>query len=413
MKTRNSWNQVSFVLSRWMPIVRHLPSGAREGLVLGLAGGALLFAVLGALFGGLNRGSEGAVIGALSGAVAGGILGAIAGAVVGRAKLPQRGTLQVRIELDGPSRRAPGDRVAGYVCIEAQDTLKIGLGKVYFVCRGFYGHDDLVEGESEPQFTRESRQYLVREADVVPSGTVRARSMQRYPFEVRIPGDALPTHHGYITSVLWTLYAVIDVHDMDAVTAQKEVYVEAQSPNIPRAQSGYRSTTTTPECQANLAIPKATYEEGETLSGSVYIYPTEEIDADEIRVVLLRIENTPIGDNHMVFVGKWDSQSGQLEGDRRPGGRGTTYVWLEGEALLSGPVHLSIAQAMTHEFSIDIPAQWRPTLITKDGQVIWKLGLVIACSGGDIRAFHEVIVHTSPAPVDEILSQVDQSTETV
>ena len=284
MRTRNSWNQASLALSRWIPIVRHLPSGAREGLVLGLAAGALLFAVLGALFGWLNRGSEGAVIGALSGAVAGAIIGAIVGAIVGRAKLPQRGTINLRIELDASSRHAPGDRVTGYVCVEAQDTLKIGLGKVYFVCRGFYGHDKHDGNSSEPQFTRESRQYLLRESDVVPSGTVRARSVQRYPFDMRIPNDALPTHHGYIASVLWTLHAVLDMPDMDPVKAQREVFVEAQSPNIPLAPNGYQGMTTTPECQVSLSIPRASYEEGETLTGSIHIYPTEEIEADEIRV---------------------------------------------------------------------------------------------------------------------------------
>jgi len=149
MKTRNSWNQVSLALSRWIPIVRHLPSGAREGLVLGLAGGALLFAVLGALFGWLNRGSEGAVIGALSGAVAGAILGVIVGAIVGRSRLPQRGTLRVRIELDGPSHGAPGNRRAdqrqmAFLLRNGWRVLRISNAKALSLCSTCRSADTLL-----------------------------------------------------------------------------------------------------------------------------------------------------------------------------------------------------------------------------------------------------------------------------
>ena len=98
-------------------------------------------------------------------------------------------------------------------------------------------------------------------------------------------------------------------------------------------------------------------------------------------MVLLRIENTRAGDDHTVFIDRWDPETGRFQGERQPGGQGTTYVWLEDEVALGTGLHFGIAETENLPFSITIPAQMRPTFATPQGSVTWKVGVLLSRSG--------------------------------
>jgi hypothetical protein len=391
-----------------------LQSGTRKGMLIGILFGGASFLVLGGLFGGMNRGPSGAVIGSLSGALGGVALGALIGAIWGTLRFPQEGLATVSIDLgkDG-GRYAPGDRVDGAVEVTAQNTLRLNGGKVFFICRGFYAYDKVDEsGTGQPQFVREPREYLLQQSNVVPAGVMRRGASQRYTFSFDVPRDALPTHHGYICAVRWSLHALLDVPDITPIEAHQEILVDAVAPVLQLAHGGYQSVTPSQTCQLALILPRVVYTEGEAVTARVHITPLESFRADEVRAVLVRVENTPSGDDHVVYVDGWDPESGLFHGARQPGGQGTTYVWLEGETNLSGPLTLEIAESVTFPFSIEIPTQWRPTLSTKDGRVNWKVGVVLSRAGhADVRAFHEIIVHTSSSELAEIL-EPDAGTRT-
>ena len=313
-----------------------------------------------------------------------------------------RATLAIALDNDG-NRYTPGEVISGHIQVTAENTFKTDGGKMYFICRGFYAHDKIEENSGEPEFVRESRQYLMQQVDAIPPGTIRQGHSLQYPFSFAIPAKALPTHHGYACSIRWTLHATLDVLGRASIRAQQELFVESIPPALPPAPGGFQSDTSSPECQLTLILQRALCAEGETLEGQVRISPLESFDIQEIHVLLLRIENTSRGDDHIVYIDRWDPAAGRFCGQRQSGGQGTTYVWLEDEADLSGPIRLKIAEPLRFSFTLDIPAQWRPTMSTKEEKVTWKVGAVIAREDApDVRAFHEVIVHTGMAGIPAI-----------
>ena len=391
------WIKAVLASAAHLPLLRELQAGTRKGALLGAAVGLLLLFPLGALLGYVNRGAAGALIGAISGSLGGVVLGSVVGGIVGTYYLPQEGHAALVIKLERQSARfRPGESVTGHVRVTVEDTLRISDAKAYCVCRGFYTHDEIDERRSgQPRFVRSSREYLVQQAKLIPPTTIRRGVSQSCPFHFTLPFSALPSHYGYVCSVRWTVHALLDVPDIPPIRTHREFFVES-APRVPLGTANQcQSVGISRMCQLVLDLPRAVYAEGETLSGQVRIIPSLEFDAQEVRAILLRVENVQASDDHIVYVVDENPESGTARGQRREGGQGTTYVWLEGEDNLSGPFTFRSGETVAHPFSIPIPSHWRPTLSTEDGSVIWKVGVIVSRSGAkDVRAFHEVIVHT-------------------
>lgn len=391
------WSRAARAIAERLPILSQMQNGTSEGLLLGILLGGIAFLCLGGILGGLNRGAEGALIGAISGMLLGTMLGGVIGAMAGARRIPQVGTIQLSIEMDQPmGRYAPGDVVSGHVSVTPENTLRVNGGQIYFMCRGFYAHDQVNEnGMDAPEFVRHSREYLVRQAEFLPASTLRRGGIVRCPFSFNIPEGTPPTHHGYICAVRWSLHAMVEAPDLQPSKAQREVFVQAIPPVIPTPSGGYQSSVPTQSCQLILVLPRAVYAEGEVVNARVNITALEDLAIDEVRAMLLRIENTPSGDNHIVYMDSRDPVSGLYRGEREFGGQGTTYVWLEAETSLSSALHIKPTQSLSFPFALAIPTHWRPTFSTKDGKVTWKVGVIVSRPQyGDVRVFHEIIVHT-------------------
>jgi hypothetical protein len=405
MRLMGNWSDEAHARIDRIAVLRHIPRAIREGMWQGGRAAALACLFLGGLLGAVNRGLVGTLIGAASGAVLGMMLGALVGAIVGLV-LPQReARAQLEITLDhsdGPF--APGETISGYLEILPETTFRIQGGTLYLVCRGLYArmeHDD----SGELRVERDARQYLLQQEEIVSAGLLRRNATARFPFSFTIPEGALPTHSGYACNLRWTLHAMIEVADEKRLMRERELLIEAMPLALPPSPGGYQETVATPTCQLTLTLPKALCAEGDALRADVLISPLESFAADEVVVMLLRIENTPQGDDHTIWVSQWDMASDQFQGERRPGGKGTTYVWLEDQVRLSGAKHLEVAAPERFSCTLRVPTQWRPTLITRDGQVMWKVAAVIARGKlGDVRAFHEVIVHTGSSALAEMLA---------
>ncbi|MHB0858156.1 MAG: vacuolar protein sorting-associated family 26 protein [Anaerolineae bacterium] len=378
--------------------MRQQSTATRQGLVYGAALATLALLLLGGLFGWVNRGMVGAAIGAASGALCGFVLGALIGAVVGSVSSPRKDEVLLSISLDrSDARYSPGETVSGRVTLSCRRNLNVSGGKVYLVGRGFYAYDKVNgTGSQSPEFVREARDYVVLENDLITAGSIRRGAPHTYTFRFTVPDDAQPTHQGHICHLRWSIHVALEAPDIPTVEAQREVLVEAAPPEMPTSPVGYQSTSATQVCQLVLELPQAVYAQGDTVKARAYIMPTENFEADEVRAVMLRIENTPSGEDHIVYVSHWDAAAGRFRGESRSGGNGTTYVWLEGEDYLCGPCQFKVAQPVSYAIELGVPAEWRPTLWTEDGHVTWKLAAVIARSNKpDIRALHEVIVYTA------------------
>lgn len=407
MRTTDIWvEQMRSRLAR-APLLRDMPPDIQQGILRGALIGVLLCLVMGGLFGSLNRGPVGAIVGAISGALLGTVLGGLVGAVMAMFYPQSEGRATIAIDVDnGAGRYSPGETISGYVEIRPQNTFRSGGGALYFVCRGQYlsaqGADD--DGDT-PKMSRHLRQYLLQQVSEVPANTFRRGVSLRYPFTVTVPEDGLPTHSGYACAIRWSLAVSLDGPGEQDIKAEQGLMVEAMPPAMEPSRAGFGTVVEHPTCVLSLGLRRAVCAEGDPIKVEVEISPLESFDASEIRAVLLRVEHTPEGDDHTVFVSAWDPETGHFRGERRPGGRGTKYVWLEDEARLGGPMHFIDGEPETLSCSLNVPAQWRPTLVSKDGETIWKVGVVMVREGhSDLRALHEVIVHTGVSQLGQVLA---------
>jgi len=406
MSVGHRWLRAAISGAENLPIVRQLEGPRRRKVAIGLFVGAAVCMLLGASFGAANRGIIGTVIGAVSGAALGACIGAMFATAIEATTPSRHADARITISLDRePARYGPGDKIVGRVKIVPQNTFRCAGGQMHFVCRGFYAHDETNSESGETEFIRDSRKYLLSQQQLVIPATLRQGVASTHEFEFAIPEDALPTHQGYTCSVRWTLHCVLDASGDSQPTARQEVYVEARPPAVTQSNDGFRSDTPAPECELSLLLPRAVYAEGEELEAQIRITPLETFGVEEIRALLLRIENTPQGANHSVYIDRWDPTSGTFHGERQPGGRGTTYVWLEQETQLCGPRTFQVAESSSYDVKIYLPAQWRPTFATKDGRVTWKLGVVVDRGEyPDLRVFHEIIAHTGIPEIRHVLA---------
>jgi len=377
-----------------VPLLDQMQSGARRGMLLGAVAGFVVFFLLGALLGAFNRGWAGLVVGAISGAVAGGVLGGAIGLVVGPRQLPQEGRASLSIVLDNPlAYYRPGSEIVGWVHVSADDTLRIDSGELYLLCRGIYAHDQLGQDGSEPTFVRQEREYLLQREVFLQPGVLRRGQTLRLPFRFALPADALPTYRGLICSVQWSLYAVLRAPDIPLIKSAQELKVASTDPTDVPLSDTYQVTSSSQVCQLVLTLPRAMYSEGESLEGRIQITPLTDFEADEVRAVLLRIESVPQGDDHLFYVTEWNEQGGAVRGERMPGGLGTSYIWLENEAVLTGDTFFRSTESVTRPFALEIPSALRPTFATREGHATWKVGVVVSRQGhSDVRVLHEIIV---------------------
>ncbi|MCD6518638.1 MAG: hypothetical protein J7M05_01775 [Anaerolineae bacterium] len=366
--------------------------------------GALFLLLVGGVLGELNRGWRGAFVGSLSGAFLGAVLGGLVGTRLSPQKVHQRVSLYLDLERESGCY-VPGEPIEGYLHFEMGIPLKIKGCKVYLLCQGRWTYDqDSSEDSQGPSFVQETAEYYLQEIELLPAGKFR-RGAFSYPFSLSLPEDALPTHHGYACSLRWMLYATLALPKGDPLETHREVFVEALPPDLLPSPKGYRSTVSSELGQLTLFLPRVIVAEGETLEGQVSISPFANFAAEEMRVLLLRIENVPKGAGQTFYISRWDADTGSFHGERFPGGEGSTFVWLEDEEVLCEECRFAIAEPEYFSFQLRIPTQWRPTVATGEGRVVWKVAAVITRGGQSVlRAFHEVIVHTSTAEIAHILA---------
>ncbi|MGI5917916.1 MAG: hypothetical protein ACOX9A_15880 [Anaerolineae bacterium] len=409
MRIGSGWSSAVLAKVSRIPLVRRLDLDTLKPALLGAVGTGLFCLVIGAVMGSLNRGAIGTLIGAVSGALFGAMLGASAGTAFKflRGEKTARATIEIQME-SNDRRYIAGETVEGHIRIAAENTFRTTGGRAYLVCRGFYTYDTgSQENGNGPEFHRETHEYFTREIPVVPPGRIKEGLSLRYPFAIPTPRDGLPTHHGYACDIRWTVHTVIDTPSGPLVAPPQEIKIEAMPPRIEPSVRGYQSISSAQVCQVTLSLPRAVYAEGETITGRVRVSPIESFDADEVRVLLLRIENAAVGDDHIVYIDRWDAETGRFRGHVQPGGKGTTYVWLENDQTLANACRFGIADPEEYRFDMDIPVEWRPTLMTADGGVMWKVGVIVARpDGADVRAFHEVIVHTSIPEMGDVYDSI-------
>jgi hypothetical protein len=370
-------------------------------LLTGLAGG-LLFLLLGLIGGAINRGFAGALVGAICGA----LLGVAIGAMAGRLLPARSGETTVDIDLtEHDGGYGGGEAISGYLSISTRRNSRLSGGSVFLACRAMYVHEGTGEAASaQAELIRDTKTLHMQELPIVPSGLVRRNVPVRYPFRLVLPDDPVPTHHGYGCVVRWTLSARVDSGPQAVGQAHEEIMVRS-SIAAGAGQRAERVTASAAVGEMALALQHTTYAEGEVVRGRVIISPAEDFVATEVRAMLLRVENHPRGSDTIVYINGWNAETGRYRGESQPGGQGTTYVWLEDESSLGTDVRYNIGEKRLYDFSFEVPQQWRPTLITDDGTVTWRVVAALSrANGQDMRVHQGITVHTTAPRIARVLA---------
>lgn len=375
---------------------------ADENVVLaGLAGG-LIFLLLGLIGGAVNRGFAGALVGGICGAA----FGVAVGGLAGRLLPASSGETTVDIDLaDHEGGYAGGEAISGYLSISTRRNSRLSGGSVFLACRAMYVHEGSEDTDgAQADLVRDTKTLHMQELPIVPSGLIRRNVPVRYPFRLMLPDDPVPTHHGYGCAVRWTLSARVDSGPQALGQTHEEILVRS-SIAAGAGQRSERVTASSTVGEIALALQHTTYAEGEAVRGRVIVSPAEDFVATEVRAMLLRVENHPRGSDTIVYINGWNTETGRYRGESQPGGQGTTYVWLEDETSLATDVRYNIGEKRLYDFSFDVPQQWRPTLITDDGTVTWRVVAALSRPNGqDLRVHQGITVHTTAPRIARVLA---------
>jgi len=382
---------------------------ADENIVLGVVAGGVLFLLIGLIGGAANRGFAGLLVGGICGALFGAAAGGFAGHL-----LPSRdGETSVDIDVaEHPEGYVSGEAISGYLVINSKRNSRINGGSVYLTCRAMFVHEGSNEADgSQAELVRSTKTLHMQELPIVPSGLLRRNMPVRYPFRLVLPADPVPTHHGYGCAVRWTLSARVDGTAQPLGQAHTEMLVRS-SVATGAGMHAERVTTSSVAGELALALQHTTFSEGETIRGRVIVSSSEDFAATEIRAMLLRVENHPLGNDTIVYINGWNADTGRYRGESQPGGQGTTYVWLEDEADLGTDVRFSLGEKRLYDFAFDVPQQWRPTFATDDGTVTWRVVAALSrANGQDMRVHQGITVHTAAPRVARVMASSTEEEE--
>lgn len=403
MSTLQTWGAKAQRACDRVPFLKILFGRSLEAAPGFVLAGGIVLGIVGLAAGALNRGPAGALVGGFSGAG----LGTILGGLLGRTRVPKEEHISLAIELVRPEAQyGAGETIEGYVRVTSDARIKMRGIRVYLACRGQFAHDQPSSARQEMRaLVRRTKEYLVQEVKAAPAGVLARGTNATYRFQFALPRDILPTHQGYACTIEWSLHAVLDREEGEPIRSRRELVVAAAPPAIQFSQEGYQAVRPTELCQLALVLDRRVVAEGEAVTGHLRISPHSSFDVEEVRALLLRVENNPEGENHIVYIRRWDAPSGQFEAEAHPGGLGTTYVWLEDEAVLGEAVHLEAAQTKVFPFTMNVPRNWRPSFSTPEGRVSWQVVGLLGRGGGDLRVTQDLIVHTGAPQIARVLAE--------
>ncbi|MHB1357135.1 MAG: vacuolar protein sorting-associated family 26 protein [Anaerolineae bacterium] len=398
-----AWFQRALNKLEQLPFIGTIPSRSRRQVVIGSLISALFLFIVCAFIGARNRGLLGALVGALSGAILGLFLGLLVGKLYTRKLSTPRDSGKLEIQLDqSSSRYLLGDTVSGQVRLLSYMPLHSKGGNISLTCQGTFSHAPVQDAGQGAKLERDITQIYTLEAEVIPPGDLRRGSIQGFAFNLYLPQLGLPTHHGYICIISWTLHAFLSLENDQPLEVSQELLVESQPVAIPQETEVLQPSFST-SSEMSLDIPRAVYAEGETVRGQVHIKPYEQLKAKEIRVVLLRVENTLWGDNRTIYIPEWDATKGVFRAHRSPGGDGTTYVWLEGEDYLAGETILRPSEPASYPFAVEIRREWHPSIQAEQGSVTWRLVATLVCEDEpEQHVSQDLYIHTCVPKVSQL-----------
>jgi hypothetical protein len=291
--------------------------------------------------------------------------------------------VQLGVETDKEAY-LPGETVTATITVVGKDDLEIQEGRAELVYENEYTYRDR-NYDSDGRYTTDSRtttDHVTHATEpFLPAGTVRSGAGDAYAVALRIPEEVAPSGEGEITKVRWKVKAILSrrrARDPGAeapftVLSPPEAHAEwiAREPEL----------DTDADCELELRLTGGRHvRPGDTVAGALVVTPRSELDANEVRLELVRHESVP-----------------------RDEGNETETV--EASTVAGESPELTTAVPHEYPFEFTIPAGSCPSLATEESEVRWFLrGVVARRMRSDYNVKQELNVYTAAAPAPAALS---------
>ena len=267
----------------------------------------------------------------------------------------------------------PGEAMTVLVTVQGEDELDIEEGRVELICTNRYTYRyerTTDEGRRSVEETTASDDKVVTVQRFLEAGTIDPGSVAEHRVTVPLPAGVPASGAGAITAVSWKVRAALNVKRASDPEAEMPITVLAPAAaHADRAQSPPQSDAA---LAADLAfdLPTRSLRPGDSLAGTFRVIPQTEIDAQEVRVELVRREEV-----------------------RRS--EGLTRETVAANAAFGGDATLQPGQQREFPFALTVPTDACPTLETEQTSVRWLLrGVVGRRFRGDYTLTAELNVYT-------------------
>ncbi len=284
---------------------------------------------------------------------------------------------ELEVTTDGAAY-LPGDEVQATIRITGKKNFEIEEARAELVYENEYTYrtrsysGTTKRWETEDETTTEK--VVHAEQRFLERGTIARGATSEHAVSLRIPTDAIGSGEGEITKVRWRAEATLAIGrglDPDAnapitVLSPREVH-SAWARRAPELDEP-------DECELELRLPAGRHlRTGDTIDGTLVATPRSALDAQEVRVELVRHEEVP-----------------------RDQGKEEDVV--AAKAVLSEQTELSTGIPREYPFQLPVPEGAIPCLDTGNSTVRWRLrGVVARRLRSDYNVTLELNVYSAPS----------------
>lgn len=285
-------------------------------------------------------------------------------------------SVELEVRLD-KAAYLPGETVTATIALSGKKDLAIEEGRAELVYENEYTYSR-TESDNDGGSGTEDETTTDRVAQAVgrflERGSVGSGARDEYTVNFPIPSDAIPSGEGEITKVRWMIKAILSrrrARDPDA-----DATFTVFSPRERYAPWAQRPSEIDAHIDLDLELRVTGSKDlrsGDTVSGTFVVTPRSELDAQEVRVELVRREEV-----------------------RRARGKENETV----EARTVGSENPELTVAVPHEYPFEfrIPHVICPSLETEQSSVRWYVrGVVARRLRSDYNIRQELNVYTAPA----------------
>ncbi|HZU13079.1 MAG TPA: hypothetical protein VFB58_09590 [Chloroflexota bacterium] len=213
-----------------------------------------------------------------------------------------------------------------------------------------------------------SQDTVVAHGDLLPAGWFAAGQTLQKTVWLTLPAEAPPDAHGAITQIQWKARAVIELPYARDAHAEQEFAVRAPAPATPIEPATLKIN----ECEIAVKLPGYMYRPGDAISGTVEITPHLAFGVSAVRVELVCHEDVSVDLGNAA-----DTVVSQVVAAQDP-------QYLPGSSR-------------QYPFTLDIPPDSCPSLITSLTSVQWQLRVVLSrAMQHDDQLAQPICVYRSP-----------------